>query len=94
VCWHPFRPNRPHFGKRCGTGGYVAIGWDKLGDLSTQIGKDDFKTATRTRFEKVYPYAPNAVSRKIGGIRNFAERLRKGTWYSRRMALACSGAAE
>lgn len=59
-------------------GGYAAIGWDELGDLSTLAGQDDLKERIRERLEKDYPSDARTVSRKAGEIKNFVQRIAEG----------------
>jgi 5-methylcytosine-specific restriction enzyme B len=59
-------------------GGYAAIGWAKLGDLSTLATGDELREAIRQKFERDYPTDPKTVSRKAGEIRDFVERIQEG----------------
>ena len=57
-------------------GGYAAIGWDKLGDLST-LGTDNLKEEIASKLKPYYPNDPKTLSRKAGEIRNFVERIQE-----------------
>ena len=59
-------------------GGYAAIGWDELGDLSNFAEQDDSKERIREKLEKDYPGDARTVSRKAGEIRNFVQRIAEG----------------
>src|SRR5262249_43556350 len=56
-------------------GGFVAIGWDRLGDLSAMGAKDKLREAIRARLATDYPNDPKTASRKAGEIQNFVERI-------------------
>jgi 5-methylcytosine-specific restriction protein B len=57
-------------------GGYAAIGWPELGDLSGALGGDKIKETIAQALIKSYPnYEPNVASRKAGEIRNFAKDM-------------------
>lgn len=54
-------------------GGYAAIGWSELGDLSSVLAGDNVKETIAKMLIKEYPnYEANVASRKAGEIRNFA----------------------
>jgi 5-methylcytosine-specific restriction protein B len=56
-------------------GGYAAIGWAELGDLSSVLARDDVKQKITAMLLKVFPdyqEKTNVASRKAGEIRNFA----------------------
>jgi 5-methylcytosine-specific restriction enzyme B len=58
-------------------GGYIAIGWKKLGDVSALEG-DDRKRVISQKFEAEYPDAPqNVRTRKAGEIRDFLDRMQE-----------------
>jgi len=59
-------------------GGYVAIGWEALGDLRTFHETDDLKEAIRLRLEKFYPSDAKTISRKAGEIRDFRVKIEEG----------------
>lgn len=57
-------------------GGYAAIGWPKLGDLSGVLAKDDVKKSIVEILNKTYPdYMASLASRKAGEVRNFAKDM-------------------
>jgi 5-methylcytosine-specific restriction protein B len=56
-------------------GGYAAIGWAELGDLSSVLAGDDVKEAIAKMLIKEYQYDANVASRKAGEIRNFAKDM-------------------
>ncbi len=56
-------------------GGYVAIGWESIGDLSALASQDDLKELIRKKLETEYPSDPKTLSRKAGEIRNFVQRI-------------------
>ena len=59
-------------------GTYVAIGWEKLGDLSGLRTAEDPKGEIRKLLEQHYPGDPKVVSRKAGEIRNFLTEISEG----------------
>ena len=59
-------------------GGYVAIGWDALGDLSALADEEDLKEIVRKKLEVEYPNDPRVLSRKSGEIRNFVQKIAEG----------------
>jgi 5-methylcytosine-specific restriction enzyme B len=59
-------------------GGYAAIGWRKLGDLSALGNADDLKDLIRKKLEMEYPGDAGTLSRKAGEIRNFVQRITEG----------------
>jgi 5-methylcytosine-specific restriction protein B len=59
-------------------GGYAAIGWSKLGDLSVLGSADDLKELIRKKLEMEYPNDAGTLSRKAGEIRNFVQRIVEG----------------
>lgn len=54
-------------------GGYAAIGWAKLGDLSSVLAGDDAREKIAASLTKDYSSNNSVASRKAGEIRNFAE---------------------
>ena len=56
-------------------GGYIAIGWDQLGDLSALVDEDNSKEAIRERLAAHYHEDQRTLSRKAGEIRNFLARI-------------------
>ena len=52
-------------------GGYAAIGWAELGDLSSVLADNDAKEKIASMLIKEYQYDANIASRKAGEIRNF-----------------------
>jgi 5-methylcytosine-specific restriction enzyme B len=56
-------------------GGYVAIGWNALGDLSPLVNADDAKESIRREFESHYPNDAKVITRKAGEIRNFVKKM-------------------
>jgi 5-methylcytosine-specific restriction protein B len=59
-------------------GGFVAIGWHELGDLSLLQSEDDCKAAIRAKLERHYPGDAGVLTRKAGEIRNFAFKIAEG----------------
>jgi 5-methylcytosine-specific restriction enzyme B len=59
-------------------GSYIAIGWDKLGNLSEAVGKNDSKEIIRQKMEPYYQDDAKTLSRKAGEIRNFISRIAEG----------------
>ena len=59
-------------------GTYVAIGWEKLGDLSGLRTAEDPKGEIWKLLEQHYPGDPKVVSRKAGEIRNFLTEISEG----------------
>jgi len=59
-------------------GGFIAIGWESLGDLSALASQDDLKEQIRKKLEVDYPKDPKTLSRKAGEIRNFINRIEEG----------------
>ena len=59
-------------------GGYGAIGWAALGDLSAIAARDHVKEAVRPLLEREYPNDARTISRKAGEIRDFIERMQDG----------------
>lgn len=59
-------------------GGYAAIGWRKLGDLSVLGNADDLKDLIRKKLELECPGDAGTLSRKAGEIRNFVQRIAEG----------------
>lgn len=57
------------------TGGYAAIGWAELGDLSNVLASDKVKESIAEMLVKEYQYDANVASRKAGEIRNFAKDM-------------------
>lgn len=53
-------------------GGYAAIGWARLGDLSTVLEGENPKGKIVEQLRRYYNYDPQVASRKAGEIRNFA----------------------
>jgi len=57
-------------------GGYAAIGWHELGDLSNVLAGDNVKVSIAEKLIKAYPdYVANIASRKAGEIRNFTKDM-------------------
>jgi 5-methylcytosine-specific restriction protein B len=57
-------------------GGYAAVGWAELGDLSSVLTGNDAKETIAAMLMKEYPdYEANVASRKAGEIRNFAKDM-------------------
>lgn len=57
-------------------GGYAAIGWAELGDLSSLLDDKDAKEKIAAMLTQEYTtYNPNTASRKAGEIRNFAREM-------------------
>lgn len=56
-------------------GGYAAIGWAELGDLSSVLAGNDVKETIAAMLIKEYQNEPNVASRKAGEIRNFAKDM-------------------
>ena len=57
-------------------GGYAAIGWAELGDLSSLLDEKDAKEKIAAMLTKEYTtYNPSTASRKAGEIRNFASEI-------------------
>ncbi|MBV8054180.1 MAG: AAA family ATPase, partial [Deltaproteobacteria bacterium] len=56
-------------------GGYAAIGWAKLGDLSGVLAEDDAKERIMKMLMNEYEYDSNVASRKAGEIRNFGKGI-------------------
>jgi len=69
-------------------GGFIAIGWGSLGDLSALASHDDLKELIRKKLEVEYPKDPKILSRKAGEIRNFINRIEEGD-----VAVAADGQA-
>lgn len=59
-------------------GGYAAIGWSGLGDLSTIATGEQVKEAVRAELEKEYPKDPARMTREAGEIRNFISNMQDG----------------
>jgi 5-methylcytosine-specific restriction enzyme B len=66
-------------------GGYAAIGWDFLGDLTGLIGPE-FKESIRLKLQPHYPADARTASRKAGEIFNFVTRIEDGD-----LAIAADG---
>lgn len=56
-------------------GGYAAIGWPELGDLSGVLAGDDSKERIMEMLINEYKYDSNVASRKAGEIRNFGKGM-------------------
>jgi 5-methylcytosine-specific restriction enzyme B len=56
-------------------GGYAAIGWAELGDLSSVLADNDAKEKIAVMLGKEYQYDANIASRKAGEIRNFTQDM-------------------
>jgi hypothetical protein len=56
-------------------GGYVAIGWPGLGDLSGLIESKDAKDKIAGSLASTFEYKPNIASRKAGEIRSFLKDI-------------------
>ena len=59
-------------------GGYAAIGWPKLGDLSVLGSAGDLKEPIRKKLGEEYEYDAKTLGRKAGEIRNFVQRIAEG----------------
>ena len=57
------------------TGGYAAIGWPELGDLSSVLAGDKVKETIANVLIEESQYVANIASRKAGEIRNFASAM-------------------
>jgi 5-methylcytosine-specific restriction protein B len=58
-------------------GGYAAVGWAELGDLSSVLASADVKENLAAMLVKEYQNEPNVASRKAGEIRNFAKDMKE-----------------
>ena len=56
-------------------GGYAAVGWADLGDLSAVLAGDTVKETIAEMLTKNYEHDANVASRKAGEIRNFAKDM-------------------
>lgn len=56
-------------------GGYAAVGWAELGDLSSVLAGNNVKETIAAMLIKEYQNEPNVASRKAGEIRNFAKNM-------------------
>jgi 5-methylcytosine-specific restriction protein B len=57
-------------------GGYAAVGWSELEDLSNVLAGDSVKESIAEMLTKAYPhYVANVASRKAGEIRYFAKDM-------------------
>lgn len=56
-------------------GGYAAVGWAELGDLSSALASDNVKETIAAMLIKERQNEPNVASRKAGEIRNFAKDM-------------------
>ena len=65
----------------------VAIGWSKLGDLSSAIADDDFKEVLRQLVTNSYPADPRLIGRTTQQIAHFCQTIRE-----RDYVIACDGA--
>jgi 5-methylcytosine-specific restriction protein B len=59
-------------------GAYAAIGWPKLGDLSSIATGDQVKDAVLPLLEAQYPTDPKVLSRKAGEVRDFISGMQDG----------------
>jgi 5-methylcytosine-specific restriction protein B len=59
-------------------GGFAAIGWSGIGDLSPLQGTEDCKAAIRAKVERHYPGDAGVLTRHAGEIRNFAFKIAEG----------------
>src|SRR5262249_18118066 len=57
------------------SGGYVAIGWEELGDLSHVFSAEDSKESIRALLEKHYPGDARLIGRKAVEIRDFVTEI-------------------
>jgi len=58
-------------------GGYAAVGWAELGDLSTVLAGDDVKEKLAAMLIEKHQNEPNVASRKAGEIRNFTKDMKE-----------------
>src|SRR4030095_16180359 len=56
-------------------GGYAAVGWAALGDLSSVLLGDNVKETIAEMLMKEERYDANVASRKAGEIRNFGQEM-------------------
>ena len=56
-------------------GGYAAIGWADLGDLSNLLEGDDPREKINSLFVSEYTYTASVASRKVGEVKNFAMEI-------------------
>ena len=95
------RNGRPHKYWRIGTtdgtlrrnrwdlmrdGNFVAIGWDKLDDLSAIVRDRDSKEMVRGRFELEYPNSPSQIGRNTQQAFSFVTGIEEGD-----VVAACDG---
>lgn len=59
-------------------GGFIAIGWDQIGDLSPLRGIHDCKAAIRAKLEEHYPRNASVLGRWAGQVRDFAFEISDG----------------
>ena len=59
-------------------GGFVAIGWASLGDLSLIPADPNLKEALRLKLAPQYPNDAKTATRKAGEIRDFFAKIEKG----------------
>jgi 5-methylcytosine-specific restriction protein B len=58
----------------------VAIGWSKLGDLSSALAGDAFKEAVRQRLTETHPADPRVTGRSAQQIVNFCQTMQDGDY--------------
>lgn len=58
-------------------GGFVAIGWTELGDLSAVEPTQDGKDGLRARMAELFPAAPNVMTRKTQEVFHFVVSLKE-----------------
>ncbi len=56
-------------------GGYAAIGWARMGDLSPVLAEDNAKEKLAELIVKAYQSDPKVATRKAGEIRNFGKLM-------------------
>jgi 5-methylcytosine-specific restriction protein B len=59
-------------------GGYAAIGWTAVGDLSDLVADSDSKETIRKRLEVEYSTDVRMASRKAGEVNNFLKKIEEG----------------
>ena len=57
------------------SGGYAAIGWADLGDLSKLVAGDDTRDQINKLFASEYTYNASVASRKAGEVKNFVKDI-------------------
>jgi 5-methylcytosine-specific restriction protein B len=67
-------------------GGYIAVGWDDLGDLSNISNDKEGKAKIRDKMEKYYPGSSGMPTKQTNQVFNFIFGVKEGD-----LILACSG---